>query len=164
MHIENDKFYLTKITIKDYEEIIKIYNSNEQFLNIHQDTKSITTDWLDKEMKTMKKEGFLSYKIVEKTSNQIIGIIDFKISNQSYISLIIIHRNHQNKGLGKEVYNLIENYLKQRNSLSIKIDVVKNYNKNVINFWLENGFEIIEEISLNWNGKVLNALTMEKII
>lgn len=79
MHIENDKFYLTKITIKDYEEIIKIYNSNEQFLNIHQDTKSITTDWLDKEMKTMKKEGFLSYKIVEKPSNKIIGIIDFKI-------------------------------------------------------------------------------------
>ncbi|EPZ59858.1 acetyltransferase domain protein [[Clostridium] sordellii ATCC 9714] len=85
MHIENDKFYLTKISIKDYEEIIKIYNSNEQFLNIHQDTKSITKHWLDKEMKTMKKEGFLSYKIVEKTSNQIIGIIDFKISNQSYI-------------------------------------------------------------------------------
>lgn len=115
-------------------------------------------------MKTMKKEGFLSYKIVEKTSNQIIGIIDFKISNQSYISLIIIHKKYQNKGLGNEVYNLIENYLKQRNSLSIKIDVVKNYNENVINFWLENGFEIIEEINLNWNGKVLNALTMEKTI
>ena len=164
MHIENDKLYLTKITIKDYEEIINIYNSNKQFLNIHQDTKSITTDWLDKEMKTMKKEGFLSYKIVEKTSNQIIGIIDFKISNQSYISLIIIHKKYQNKSLGKEVYNLIESYLKQRNSISIKIDVVKNYNKNVINFWLENGFEIIEEINLNWNGKVLNALTMEKII
>ena len=164
MHIENDKFYLTKISIKDYEEIIKIYNSNQQFLNIHQGTKSITIDWLDKEMKTMKKEGFLSYKIVEKTSNQIIGIIDFKISNQSYISLIIIHKKYQNKGLGKEVYNLIESYLKQRNSISIKIDVVKNYNKNVINFWLENGFEIIEEINLNWTGKVLNALTMEKII
>lgn len=164
MHIENDKFYLTKITIKDYEEIIKIYNSNKQFLNIHQGTKSITTDWLDKEMKTMKKEGFLSYKIVEKTSNQIMGIIDFKISNESYISLIIIHKKYQNKGLGNEVYNLIESYLKQRNSISIKIDVVKNYNKNVINFWLENGFEIIEEINLNWNGKILNALTMEKII
>lgn len=44
MHIKNDKFYLTKISIKDYEEIIKIYNSNEQFLNIHQGTKSITID------------------------------------------------------------------------------------------------------------------------
>lgn len=110
----------------------------------------------------MKNEGFSSCKIVEKNSNKIIGFIDFKLEKETYLSLLMINNNLRNQGIGKIVYELFEMYIKSCNSNKLRIDVVTNYDKNVLDFWTKNGFENIESITLNWNEKVLPAVVMKK--
>lgn len=110
----------------------------------------------------MKNEGFYSCKIVQKNSNEIVGIIDFKVDKETYLSLLMINSNLKGQGIGIKVYELFEMYIKSSNSTSLRIDVVTNYDKRVLDFWIKNGFKSIENITLNWNKKLLPAVVMKK--
>ena len=63
------------------------------------DVDNINYEWLFGELESMKKVGFYSYKVVEKSSDKIIGVIDFKIGEETYLSLLMINNNYANKGL-----------------------------------------------------------------
>jgi len=56
------------------------------------------------ELESMKKANFYSCKIIEKSSGKIIGIIDFKIGEETYLSLLMLHNDYKNKGFGKLNY------------------------------------------------------------
>ncbi|WP_419750992.1 GNAT family N-acetyltransferase [Terrisporobacter petrolearius] len=122
----------------------------------------MSTKWVRDELKIMKNEGFYSCKIVQKNSNEIVGIIDFKVDKETYLSLLMINSNLKGQGIGIKVYELFEMYIKSSNSTSLRIDVVTNYDKRVLDFWRKNGFESIENITLNWNKKLLPAVVMKK--
>lgn len=47
----------------------------------------------------MKNEGFYSCKIVQKNSNEIVGIIDFKVDKETYLSLLMINSNLKGQGI-----------------------------------------------------------------
>jgi GNAT superfamily N-acetyltransferase len=91
-----------------------------------------------------------------------VGIIDFKVDEESYLSLLMIHTHYANRGLGKQVYKAIEEYARSRGSEQIKLGVVTGYSDKVLRFWTGNGFHKSEDISLNWNGVILPAVTMLK--
>lgn len=153
---------MTLIDSKDLNDITRIYNSNKVFLKSHIGKEIVTTKWVSDELNIMKNEGFYSYKVIQKESNEIVGLIDFKLGKETYLSLLMIDNNLRGQGIGMKVYKLFEIYSKYYNSESLRIDVVKNYDKYVINFWIKNGFKMIENITLNWNEKVLPAVVMKK--
>lgn len=159
------KDYIIDLTLEeDIEEILSIYNSNVQFLLSHMDRDMVTIDWLLKEFKEMKKIGFNSFKVVEKNTNRIIGIIDYRTDKGTYLSLLMIHNDFKNMGIGKLIYKAFEEYCITMKSSSIRIDVVNGYDSMVYDFWKKNGFSRVEEIELNWTGKVLPAVVMKKSI
>jgi ribosomal protein S18 acetylase RimI-like enzyme len=110
----------------------------------------------------MKDEGFYSCKVVQKKSNKIVGLIDFKVDKEAYLSLLMIDNSFRGQGIGLRIYELFEMYIKSCKSSSIRLDVVTNYDRHVLGFWLKNGFKSIENITLNWNEKVLPAVVMKK--
>ena len=162
MIFESKDFYLDLVEIKDLNDIVEVYNSNRNFLVSHMDTYKVTYEWVLEELESMKKVGFYSCKIVEKNSSRIIGIIDFKIGEETYLSLLMIHSDYKNKGFGKSIYQAFEEYIKSEKSKCMRIDVVTNYDDNVIDFWVRNGFDKFKNIELNWTGKVLPAVIMKK--
>jgi protein subunit release factor A len=162
IYFEFNDFYINLIESKDLNDIVRVYNSNKIFLKSHIGKESITTKWVCDELKTMKNEGFYSCKIVQKNSNEIVGLIDFKVDKETYLSLLMINSNLKGQGIGIKVYELFEMYIKSSDSTSLRIDVVTNYDKHVIDFWIKNGFKSIENITLNWNEKVLPAVVMKK--
>ncbi|SKC73957.1 GNAT family N-acetyltransferase [Maledivibacter halophilus] len=164
MIFQTEKFYVDTVEKEDLPGIVEIYNSNINFLQAHMSRKSVDIDWIKKEIKNMKEEGFYSCKIICKKTKEIIGIIDFSLKEKCYLSLIIIHNNHKKMGYGKEIYLGFEDYVKSKGARDIRIDVVTNYDRNVLKFWKVNGFNVAEKIELNWTGKILNAFIMKKRI
>lgn len=164
IYFEFNDFYMNLVDSKDLNDMVSLYNSNKLFLKSHIGKECITRKWLCDELKIMEAEGFYSYKVVHKDSNKIVGVIDFKVDKETYLSLLMIDSNLRGKGIGMKVYELFEMYIKSFNSTSLRIDVVTNYDEHVLDFWIKNGFKSIENIKLKWNEKVLSAVVMKKDI
>lgn len=162
MIFESKDFYIGFVKSKDLYDVLGVYNSNKKFLINHMDTDNVKYEWLLGELELMKKHEFISCKIVEKNSGKIIGIIDFKIGEETYLSLLIIHNEYKNKGYGKLIYKSLEQYIRSVKSKCIRIDVVTNYDNNVLNFWIKNGFSKFKDVELNWSRKILSAIIMKK--
>lgn len=158
MFFETQNFYVDLVNNNDLNEVIEIYNSNEHFLVAHEER--ITKQWITEEIELMEEIGFNSGKIVEKSSGKIIGVIDFKVGEESYLSLLMIHNDFRGKGFGKLIFQGFEEYVKSLKSKCI--DVVTNYDHSVLDFWIKNGFIKFKDIELNWAGKRLPAVTMKK--
>lgn len=164
MVFQSKDFYGDVIENKDLNEVREVYNSNDHFLMNHMDRNKVTSEWILQEIESVRDVGFQSCKIVEISTGRIIGIVDFKVDDETYLSLLMIHNDFQGKGFGKLVFQAFEQYTKSLKSKCIRIDVVTNYNKSVLNFWFNNGFIKFKDVELNWTGKILSAVTMKKFM
>lgn len=164
MFFETKRLYVDSIEKDNLVGILDVYNSNINFLQAHMSKKSVDADWIKEEIKNTKESGFYTCKIVLKETEKIIGLIDFSLKKECYLSLIMIHNDYKKMGYGKEIYLGFENLLKSKKCKSIRIDVVTNYDNKVLEFWKSNGFHVIDNIELNWTGKVLPAAVMKKEI
>ena len=164
MLFETDKTRISLAAADDINSIVEIYNSNPSFLMAHLDRERVNTQWVVDEMNTMKEIGFISSKVVLKNSYTTIGVLDFLVNEESYLSLLMLHSDNRYLGLGSEVYKGLEYFAKVHKSKRIRIDVVTSYDKNVLNFWTSKGFNIIDQVELNWSGKSLQAVKMKKIL
>lgn len=162
MFFESKGFYGDLIQNKDLNEVVNVYNSNKHFLINHMGKEEITNEWIIQELESMKELGFYSCKIVDKSSKKIIGIMDFKVGEETYLSLLMIHNDYKSKGLGKLIFQTFEKYANSLKSNCIRIDVVTNYDNFVLDFWIKSGFTKSKNVELNWNGKILPAVTMQK--
>jgi GNAT superfamily N-acetyltransferase len=162
MIFETEGFYIDLVENADINDVVEVYNSNRNFLQNHVGTDKITKEWILDEIESMRKVDFYSCKIVEKNSGKLIGIIDFKIGEETYLSILMLHKDYKRKGLGVLIYQALEGYAKSEKSKCMRIDVVTGYDDAVLDFWMKNGFEKIKEIELNWTDKILPAVVMKK--
>ena len=164
MIFQSKGFYIDLVSNNDVKEVLEVYNSNENFLMHHMDMNKVTSKWIIEELESMRDIGFCSCKIVENCTGKTIGIIDFMIADETYLSLLMINSAFQGKGFGKLIFQGFEEYVKSLKSKCIKIDVVTNYDDSVLDFWINNGFIKFKDVELNWTGKVLTAVTMKKFL
>ncbi|GMA64152.1 hypothetical protein GCM10025859_45920 [Alicyclobacillus fastidiosus] len=164
MIFESENLYVCPTEMADVDSVVEVYNSNTLFLENHMNTQQVTFEWVTEELESMGKAGFCSCKAVDKSSRKIVGVIDFKIDQESYVSLLMVHKEYENMGFGKQIYQAFEDYAKSRESKRIRLDVVTGYSDKVLNFWVGNGFEKFEDIKLNWTGVTLFAVTLKKDI
>ncbi len=123
MFFESMEFYIELVEDMDINEVVEVYNSNKVFLVSHMDMDRVTDEWILQELESMKNIGYYSCKIVETSTRKIIGVIDFKMGEETYLSLLMIHNDYKNKGLGKLIFKAFEEYVISQKSKSIKIDV-----------------------------------------
>lgn len=155
------KFKLDIIKDENLDRLVEIYNSNKGFLLSYLGREKIEEKFLINEILEMRNIGFES-KLIKNNENEVIGSTDFKVGKEIYLSLIIIDNNLRGKGLGKEVYKELEVEFIKLGAEKIKIDVVYNYEKNLIEYWEAQGFKKIKEVDLEWNEFKSKAFSMEK--
>jgi len=158
------KYMIRDVQEKDIKAIVDIYNSNYQFLFYHLGVKSVDETFMIQEISTMKKLGFRPSVIVNQENVTIQGILDYKLEQEVYLSLIMLAKNLQGNGTGSSLYSYFESKMIQDKRDSIRIDVVNDYQKNLVSFWKKRGFEEAEEIVLIWGNKKSKAVVMKKYL
>lgn len=164
MMLKSDNLLITEISEEDSSEILEIYNSNKHFLVTHLDKKKVDLDWVIEELDKMRKMNYLTFKIIELSSGKVIGFIDFKLHEESYLSLLMIHNNFKNNGYGKEAYTLLEEHFLNESVRNVRIDVVYDYDNSVMKFWIDRGFNKVKNIQLQWDDQYLGAAMMKKAL
>jgi GNAT superfamily N-acetyltransferase len=124
----------------------------------------VTRDWTAQEVKATQDAGFWSCKVIDKSTDQVIGLLDVRFGTETYLSLLMIHRSYVHIGIGRQVYGALEAYARSHESRSIRIDVVTGYDARALDFWVRNGFQFVEDITLEWNGVTLPAVAMKKAL
>ena len=158
-----DNYIINTVDQNDITKIIDIYNSNKTFLENHVGISKVSKDFIINEIEEMKNIGFSSL-VIKNNEGNIVGICDFKIGDEVYLSLLMIDAKLKGNGLGRIIYNQLEKIFKTKNSKRIRIDVVYDYEENALGFWEKQGFVSSEEIQLEWNGYKSKAIKMYKNI
>ena len=164
----SDRWIIRDVKAEEYQVIANIYNSNPSFLHRHLGQECIDVNFIFAEAQGMKDLGFKSC-VIEGTKleendkdEEIIGVLDFKCDNECYLSLMMLAKEYQNKGVGQEIYKFFESSLKEKGCETVRIDVVYDYPENVIPFWEKLGFKSYEKIQLTWGNKTNSAVVMKK--
>ena len=126
------------------------------------DSGSIDEDFVAQEVLTMRKAGFYSSVIVDRENSMVQGVLDYKPEKKVYLSLLMLSADLQGKGEGSDIYSQFEMKMIQDGRDSIRIDVVNDYQDNVVPFWKKHGFLEKEEVMLEWGNKKSGAVVMEK--
>lgn len=155
---------IRKIEENDIETAIKIYNSNGDFLTHHLGCNIIDEEFIVGEIKEMSEHGFLSNFVV--MNGVPIAIIDYMQNDNGYVylSLLMLSSELQNKGLGKNVYQHFEANVRCCGASKIRIDVVDDYDNNVVPFWEKMGFVKTRRDELTWGKKTSSVTVMEKLL
>ena len=159
-----ERFYIRELNPSDYKRVAEIYNSNRQFLLNHLGVEVVEEAFISDEALTMERVGFRSCVIVNEEMQRVQGVLDYKPDEEVYLSLLMLEAELQGKGIGKTVYSLFESQMMQEKRDSIRIDVINDYEGNVVPFWERLGFVGNESITLEWGNKRSNAIVMRKKI
>lgn len=145
-------------------DAIKIYNSNTDFLIHHLGEDHIDESFLKNELEEMLAHGFTSNYVLVDTEP--IGILDYMINAEGYVylSLMMITKEKQKNGLGTIVYKYFENWVCNKGANIIRIDVVDDYENNVLPFWEKMGFVTKKRDELTWGNKKSSVSVMEKVL
>lgn len=162
MIFQADNIYVDFTHPTDIDALVGVYNSHPAFINRHLHRTAVTRDWMAQEIKATQDAGFWSCKVTEQSTGHVIGLLDVRFATETYLSLLMIHRNHEHKGIGRQVYAALEAYARSHQSDSVRIDVVTGYDTRVLDFWVRNGFQVVEDITLEWNGSTIPAVAMKK--
>ena len=147
---------------KDIDMALNIYNSNSDFLYHHLGRDNVDESFLVGERKEMSTHGFMSNFVI--MNAQPVGIIDYMQNKEGYVylSLLMLSMEYQNKGFGKVIYRNFEGEVRGNGATKIRIDVVDDYENNVIPFWEKMGFHKIRKDELTWGDKTSSVTVMEK--
>lgn len=158
-----DNYIIEMIDKNNIDKIVEIYNSNKIFLESHVGIPNVSKDFIINEIEQMKNIGFSSL-VIKNNEGNIVGVCDFKIGDEAYLSLLMIDAKLKGNGLGSIIYNQLEKIFKAEGMNRIRIDVVYDYEENVFGFWIKHGFISCKKIQLEWNGHKSNAIKMYKNI
>ena len=89
-------------TKNDIDKVLEIYNSNSDFLEKHLGASRVSKEFIANEMEEMKKIGFRSF-VIKNSEGNTVGICDFKIAEEVYLSLLMIDGKQKRNGLGSRV-------------------------------------------------------------
>ena len=152
------------ITKENIRNAIDIYNSDKPFLIHHLNMDSVDSAFMFNEIDEMREHGFGSKLIMDE--GKPIGVIDYMIQQSGYVylSLLMLDSSVQGKGIGTMVYNEFEKRVREQGAAVIRIDVVNDYDSNVIPFWEKVGFVGQGEDELTWGNKLSKVLIMKKLL
>ena len=147
---------------RDAAALAAIYNSNPDFLLHHLGREQVDEAFLLSELKEMAGAGFSSFLITEGEDGPAVAAADLRGGEEAYLSLLILHRAAQGRGLGRRCASLLEEHLRAGGSRRVRIDVVDDHPGNPLPFWRRLGYEGSERMPLTWGEKTSSALVLRK--
>ena len=141
---------------------LRIYNSNPNFLLHHLGQEHISLDFIDEERREAALHGF-GLRLIS-VQERPLGILDYmqRPDGYVYLSLLMLDASAQRQGLGRRAYHAFETLVRSRGATRIRIDVINDYEPNLIPFWQKLGFIGTRMDNLCWGAKRSQILVMEK--
>lgn len=147
---------------RDAAALSAIYNSNPGFLAHHLGRERVDEAFLLSELEEMAGAGFASYLITQGEGGPAVAAADVRGGEEAYLSLLILHRTAQGRGMGRRCAALLEDHLRAGGSRRVRIDVVDDHPGNPLPFWRRRGYEGSERVALTWGEKTSSALVLRK--
>lgn len=147
---------------KDAAVLAAIYNSNPEFLRHHLGRERVDEAFLLSELEEMSRVGFVTLLITQGRNGPALAAADVRCGQEAYLSLLILHRDAQGHGLGRQCAALLEEHLRAGGSRRVRIDVVDDHPGNPLPFWQRMGYEGSERVALTWGDKTSSALVLRK--
>lgn len=157
----NQEYIFIPFTEDKSKEVIEIYNSNPDFLQHHLAVKEVQEDFIAEEQEEMKEAGFQTM-LVSNRNGHIIGLCDFRVEKETYLSLLMLDSKAKGQGAGRAIYSMFEGYCRENGVQRIRIDVVSDYEGSPYGFWSKLGFRKVSPIEIEWGGNKLEAIVMKK--
>jgi len=139
----------------------EIYNSNTAFLERHIGVRKVDANWCADELTQMSAGGFCRYDIIGDNGANM-GFLECAFGQQTYLSLIILHSDFHNSGIGALAMDVFECLAKSKGAKSIRIDVVTDYADNSLGFWKRRNYIKDDEVTLSWGDRKIPAIKMVK--
>ncbi len=158
------KFVIRTAQETDHKNIVDIYNSNHQFLLHHLGVGAIDEAFISQGISAMRKAGFRSCVIAEQENSTARGVLDYQPGQEVYLSLLMLSADLQGKGTGSAIYTQFEADMIRDGRASIRIDVVNDYQGNLVPFWKRRGFLEDGTVTLEWGNKKSSAVVMRKYL
>lgn len=146
----------------DAADIAAIYNSNPDFLSHHLGRSRVDEAFVAAELDAMARAGFSSFLITEGKGGPVVAAADVQGGETAYLSLLILNRAAQGRGLGRRCAALLEEHLRAGGSRRVRIDVVDGCPCTPLPFWRRLGYAGSKRVSLTWGGKTSSALVLYK--
>lgn len=161
---QSNTLRLVEIEESDIDGITAIFNSNVSFLQAHLKLDSVTQEWVVTAQAQMHQQNFITAKLVEQSSEKMVGYCEYREGETAYLSLLIMDHDIQGRLFGLAAYELLERYLREKGSQAARIDVVYGYEGNAVEFWEKCGFVTMQDMTLDWAGNLLDAHVMVKLL
>lgn len=149
---------------RDAAVIAAIYNSNPDFLAHHLGRSRVDEAFLRAEREEMARAGFASFLITEGTGGPVVAAAGVRGGETAYLSLLILARAAQGRGLGRRCAALLEEHLRSGGSRRVRIDVVDGHPGSPLPFWQRLGYAGSQRVNLTWGGKTSSALVLYKAL
>ena len=159
-----EPFTIRKASADDLEDMLRIYNSNPDFLRHHLAESEVDSAFLAEEIASIQEAGFCSCILSDAATEKNIGVLDYKEGPVVYLSLFMLDASSQGHGIGTQFWHFFEKRMRNKGYHTIRLDVVDDYEGNVKPFWEKLGFCGCERISLDWGNKRSSAQVMKKDI
>ncbi|MDD3428522.1 MAG: GNAT family N-acetyltransferase [Oscillospiraceae bacterium] len=160
--LKNHEISFLPLELQDLEAITKLYNSNRTFLKNHLNRQAVTAAWVEKEHFVPRTNGFVTEKVL--CADKLVGLVDYKFGKETYLSLLLLDKTMQKKGLGTKIVNAFGQYTLQNKGQALRIDVVTGYEGAPLDFWRSVGFADITSSRLEWDENVLPVIVMKKFL
>lgn len=147
---------------RDAAVLAAIYNSNPDFLAHHLGRERMDEAFLLRELEEMAGAGFASFLITEGEGGPAVAAADLRGGEEAYLSLLILRREAQGRGLGRRCAALLEERLRAGGSRRVRIDVVDGHPGSPLPFWRRLGYEGSQRVALTWGDKTSSALVLRK--
>jgi ribosomal protein S18 acetylase RimI-like enzyme len=150
--IKEQLFKIRPVTEKDLPAILHVYQDCEDFLALGPVAKA-SMDMVRKDLEISKEEGGIFCGIYAEAGNMI-GIVDFVLNNYqgnagvAYLSLLMIDSSFRDQGVGKAVFDAVENEIRKDPLVTIIRAGVQVNNPQAVHFWQRRGFSIVSEPKL----------------
>ena len=149
-------------TPADVPRLVELYNSNPDFLKSHLGVEWVDSNFIQEELDEMAETGYRSCVLTDKEGGRVAALCDYKPGDETYLSLLMLDAAGKGMGFGRRAYGHLEAAFRQAGARRVRIDVVEDYEGNVIGFWEKQGFVFQEHITLRWGGHAMRAQTMKK--
>ena len=139
-------------------QVINLFRDTVRAINIKDYTEAQTLAWAPDIISVDKwKEKLLDHYIVVAECNTVIcGFGD--IDATGYFDHLFVHKDYQRQGIAKQIVVAIEEYAKQKEIGLITVSASITAKP----FFIKQGYQIVREQSVYYNGQMFTNFFMEK--
>ncbi len=152
INIQGDNVYLSDISYTHLDRIVSWYNKIDLFkYATGKDVPVNMEDLVSIYEESLKSDWEFFVGIYKKETDQMIGVLKGKLETVNkrrvFIRLIVIDKDYQGKGFGRETINLILSYFKKYLHVYEAYLAVVEENKKARMFWEMLGFTIYKRMN-----------------